>query len=185
MITKMLSKRQVIINGGVFGLFILLGMGIYLNSLHNGFHYDDGHHITGNYYIKNLENIPLFFKEPRTFSIFSGAFFHYRPLVLVSHALNFYFGELNPVGYHLVNLGFHIGSSYLVFMIIRRMMGEGISLFPPVAAGLLFLTTPFNSEVVNYISARSTVMCAFFCLLSFYFWVRFRSQGIEDRSEKL
>ncbi|MDI6795265.1 MAG: hypothetical protein QME81_20785, partial [bacterium] len=27
---------------------------------------------------------------------------------------------------------------------------------------------------MNYITARSSVMCAFFYLLAFYFWIRFR-----------
>src|SRR3972149_3251888 len=147
MVTKMLSKRQLIINSGVFGLFILLGIGIYLNSLHNGFHYDDRHHIVGNPYIQNPGNIPLFFTDHRTFSVLSGVFLHYRPLVLVSYAVNYYFGKLDPMGYHLVNLGFHIGSAFLLFLIIGKMVKGGMDgpFFSGLAAGLLFLTTPFNS----------------------------------------
>ena len=44
------------------------------------------------------------------------------------------------------------------------------------ATALIFAVHPFNAEVVNYITARSSVMCSFFYLLSFYFWIRFRSQ---------
>lgn len=182
----MISKRQLIINGGVFGLFILLGIGIYFNSLHNGFHYDDRHHIVQNPYIQNPGNILHFFTDHRTFSTLSGVFRHYRPLLLVSYAVNYYFGKLDPMGYHLVNLGFHIGSAFLLFLIIGKMVkGVDGSFFSGLAAGLLFLTTPFNSEVVNYITARSSVMVTFFCLLSFYFWVRFRSETLTSHVSPL
>ena len=159
----------------VIAIFILIGLGIYFNSLQNDFHYDDGHHIVKNFYIRSLGNIPLFFTEPKTFSSLSGQFRHYRPLVLLSYAVNYYLAGLNPIGYHLINLGFHIGSAFMVFLIMRVMVANGwTSLFTSLAAGLLFLTTPFNSEVVNYITARSSVMSTFLCLLAFYFWIKFR-----------
>src|SRR3990172_5466328 len=67
--------------------------------------------------------------------------------------------------------------AFILLVIISNMMREMEGrFFAGVAAGLLFLTTPFNSEVVNYATARSSVMSTFFCLLAFYFWVRFRSE---------
>ncbi len=160
----------------VFVFFALVGVGIYYNALRNDFHYDDHHHITLNPNIRNPGNIPLFFTEPKMFSFLPGRFLHYRPVVLVSYAVNYYLGRLNPAGYHMVNLIFHVGSAFLLFLILKAMLDGGplSSYFPPLASGLLFLTTPFNSEVVNYITARSSVMSAFFYLLSFYWWVLFR-----------
>ncbi|OGW41838.1 MAG: hypothetical protein A2132_05675 [Nitrospirae bacterium RBG_16_43_11] len=169
-----IQEKQFTIKAGVLIFFVLFGLVIYFNSLKNDFHYDDRHHITTNAYIRSPGNIPLFFTEPRTFSSLSTRFRHYRPMVLASYAVNHYFGGLNPLGYHLVNLGLHVGSAFILFLIMHAML-EG-KLFIPLAAGILFLTTPFNSEVVNYITARSSVMCSFFYLLSFYCWVRFRGQ---------
>ena len=183
---NILNNVQLKKKAGVLIIFILLGLGLYFNSLQNGFHYDDQHHIVRNVYIQSPGNIPLFFTEHRMFSALSGVFLHYRPLVMVSYALNYYFGKLDPAGYHLVNLAFHVGSAFLLFLIVNAMTVEGLevrsksplsSLFPPIAAGLLFLTTPFNSEVINYVTARSSVMCSFFMLLSFYLWMKFRSQN--------
>ncbi len=185
----MSSNSQMKKQAGVLIIFILLGLGIYFNSLQNGFHYDDQHHIVRNPYIQSPGNIPFFFTEHRMFSALSGVFLHYRPLVMVSYALNFYFGQLDPAGYHLVNLAFHVGSAFLLFLIVKAMLGGGprssnfFPAFAPIAAGLLFLTTPFNSEVVNYITARSSVMCSFFYLLSFYCWIIFRSKKLEVRSK--
>src|SRR3972149_10075797 len=77
------------------------------------------------------------------------------------------------MGYHIVNLIFHIGSVFLLYLIIKAMLG---GFYISLASALIFAVHPFNSEVVNYIKARSSVMSGFFYLLAFYCWVRFRSQ---------
>src|SRR3990170_1655169 len=110
----------------VFVFFALVGAGIYYNALQNDFHYDDHHHITLNPNIKNPANIPLFFTDPKMFSFLPGRFLHYRPVVLVSYAVNYYLGRLNPAGYHMVNLIFHVGSAFLLFLIVNAMLGAGL-----------------------------------------------------------
>ncbi len=171
------------------GLILLLmavfGLGIYANALDNGFHYDDEHHIVYNPHIRGLKNIPSFFIDPGTFSSMvpetdPGM---YRPLLMVSHVLNYAVGGLHPSGYHLVNLIFHVGSSFLVFLILRELLsGRRVRSLSPdfaaLAAGLIFLAHPFHSEGVDYISARSSVMSAFFFFLSFWCWVKYRSADL-------
>src|SRR3972149_4167687 len=109
-LAAMIGNPHIKKQAGVFLVFILLGLGIYFNSLQNGFHYDDRHHIVRNPYIHSPGNIPYFFTEHRMFSVLSGIFLHYRPLVMASYALNYYFVKLDPSGYHLVNLAFHVGA---------------------------------------------------------------------------
>src|SRR4030067_1761181 len=146
---NILTNSNLRKKAGFLIIFILLGLGLYFNSLQNGFHYDDQHHIVRNVYIQSPGNIPLFFTEHRMFSALSGVFLHYRPLVMTSYALNYYFVKLDPAGYHLVNLAFHIGSAYLLFLVVGHIMrGMKGQLFSSLTAGLIFLTTPFNSEVV-------------------------------------
>src|SRR3990172_8186065 len=130
--------------GVLVGLF-MLGVGIYANSLSNGFHYDDIHHIVRNPHIRSLNNIPSFFADPETFSSQSESHQHYRPFLMLTYAVNYYFGALNPIGYHLVNLMFHVGSAFLLFLIVKLMLSkEGFGgwgdspFFPALAAGLLF-----------------------------------------------
>ncbi|MBI5756242.1 MAG: tetratricopeptide repeat protein, partial [Nitrospirae bacterium] len=57
--------------------------------------------------------------------------------------------------------------------------------FVALASALIFAVHPFNSEVVNYITARSSVMSAFFYLLAFYGWVRFREVGNSGSSKQV
>ena len=168
-------KRVLVYNAGVFILLVVVSCLVYLNSLNNGFYFDDFQYIVENQYIRSLQNIPRFFIDIDTLS--SVGSWHYRPLVLVSHAVNYSIGRLNPAGYHILSLAFHIGTAYLLFLILKTMLGGG---FIPLASALIFAVHPFNSEVVNYITARSSVMSGFFYLLSFYCWVKFRSHSRRD-----
>src|SRR3989337_3540589 len=116
---------------------ILAGLSslVYFNSLDNAFYYDDMNHIVKNTHIRSLNNIPLFFIDMDTFTASSSK--HYRPLVLVTHAINYAIGGLNPAGYHVVNLAFHIGSAFLLYLIIQAMFGGNglIPLNPPLLKG--------------------------------------------------
>src|SRR3990172_6891724 len=192
----------------VLFLIALLSAIIYSNSLRNPFHFDDTHHIIDNPYLKSLRHIPDIFTDTRAFSVWEGNNRHYRPLLLLTHSINYAICGLKPAGYRLVNLTFHAGSAFLIFLIVQGMLGSSkevagsrksevrskklevrskifslpsmqalrSSNFLPLTsyfyiaftAGLIFAVHPFNSEVVNYISARSSVMSAFFYLLSFY-----------------
>ena len=159
----------------VFCLFVLVGAAIYENSLGNPFHYDDRLSVEDNRNIRAIGNIPGFFTDPGTMTADPSKAGHYRPLVVTSYAINYAIGGLNPVGYHITNLAFHVGSAFLVFLIMRAMLrGMDQVVLAAPAAGLIFLVHPFNSEAVNYITARSSVMSGFFYLLGFYCWVRFR-----------
>src|SRR3990172_12606615 len=107
---------------GLFLLFVFWAVVIYFNALRNPFHFDDAHHIQNNPAIRGIENIPSYFVDVRTFSIDPGNIGNYRPLLLMTHALNYRAGDLEPLGYHLVNLAFHIGSACLIFLIVQAML---------------------------------------------------------------
>lgn len=160
---------------------------LYVNSLQNSFHFDDQHFIVGNPYIRDISNIPSFFITPKHSSFEKAFTAHYRPFLVTSYAINYAIGGLNPAGYHLVNLLFHIGSSFLVYLILEAILGSSGLLpvtFTSLSAALIFAAHPVNAEGVNYITARSSVMCSFFYLLSFYFWVRFKdvqSRNVRSR----
>lgn len=130
---------------------LMVSLAVYANALDNGFHYDDEHSIQKNIHIRDLGNIPLFFKDPTAFSVDHDKAM-YRPLLLVTYALNYAFGEYEIFGYHLVNLALHALSACLVFW-LGRLMGGRAEL--ALSAGLLFALHPICSEPVNYISSRS------------------------------
>lgn len=170
----------------VISLFLIIGFSVYWNSLDNSFQFDDEIVITYNKNIRSLSNTFNFFIKPGMISADPYSVKHYRPLVVLSYAINYAIGGYNPVVYHLTNIIIHIVTAFLVYLILKAMLGiiAWGGYFPAIAAGLVFLVHPFNAEAVNYITARFGVMSALFYLLAFYCWVLFRSQKLEVRSKK-
>ena len=152
----------------------------YANSLPNGFHYDDWHGIVFNPTIRDLQNIPRYFIDASTFSLSHHD--DWRPLLQITYALNFYFGGLNPTNFRLFNLAIHIASALLIYAIVSQLHknhsaqtgAESRPLDPWMApaAAFLFALHPANSEVVNYVWARSSLLASFFYLLGFYCFLR-------------
>ena len=137
---------------------------VYGNSLDGGFHYDDFHSIVDNPHIRDLANIPHFFVDPQLFSA-DPAKAMYRPLLLVTYALNYALGGYSGTGFHLVNILLHMGCALLVRQIGLRVGLDGGA---ALGAALLFAVHPLASEPVNYISSRSEGLCAFFYLAAFW-----------------
>lgn len=148
---------------------LLLGALLYGGTLSYPFHYDDRHSIQYNPHLRSLANVPAFFTDLHTFSSDSrGTMF--RPLVLLSYALNYAVGGQGVVGYRLVNLGLHLLTAALLFAWLRQRAGEG----PAWAAGLLFLVHPTHAELVNYLSSRSDLMVSCWYLAGLLLLARHR-----------
>ena len=143
-----------------FLLFIVLGSILYSRTLHIPWIFDD---------IQNIMENPLI----RDLKLAAGSVLASRGVAFLTFALNYRFGGLDPVGFHLVNIALHIGSSWLVFLIMRRILRE--SFWLPLIGGLIFLAHPLQTQAVNYIVQRMAGMCAFFMLAAVYFYMRSRS----------
>ncbi|OFX18169.1 MAG: hypothetical protein A2033_11700 [Bacteroidetes bacterium GWA2_31_9] len=87
----------------------------------------------------------------------------YLPLTIFSYAINYSIGELNPFGYHLLNLILHIFSTIILYLLIKK-LSSNISIAFFVA--LLFAIHPLRVESVVWISQRKDVLYVFFYLLS-------------------
>src|SRR4030067_490282 len=164
----------------IFIIIALLSITVYANSIPNGFVYDDDIFVVENPHIRDKKNIPASFVHPEYLTSL-GHKSHYRPLVMISYTINYWSGGRNPAVYRITNLLFHIGTAFLLFLTVEAILhrnGEIRGLtsyhFIALASALIFAVHPFNSEAVNYITARPSLMSGFFYLLAFYFWVRYR-----------
>lgn len=148
----------------IFIGLILLAWIIYGNSLNNDFVFDDIPLVVKNYQIRELANIPLLF------GIGSPAGF-YRPLRILSYAVDYHFFKLNPLGYHLSNIFFHALTAFLVFITLHSISENlRISLF----AAFLFLVHPIQTDSVTYIAGRRDILSALFYVLGFYVFISYR-----------
>jgi protein O-mannosyl-transferase len=148
-------------------------------GLNNGFHYDDKHSLLDNPHIRDLGNIPTFFVSPQTFSA-DPQFAMYRPLVLVSYALNYATSGYNSTTYQIFNLIVHCLTVVLVFLLARLLsFSVGAAFF----SALLFGLHPLQSETINYISSRSESMASLFYLsaLASYLYAKGKDTAVWGR----
>jgi hypothetical protein len=139
--------------GAILGIAVL-ATSAYLPVLGTGFTSDDFFILSRVRALNGLEHPLAYFRF--------GFFDYYRPLVFLSHAIDWQTWGLNPVGYHLRSLMFHAGCSVLVLLIGRRFLS------PPVAAvaAALFALHPASHEAVYWMAARFDLMATFFTLVA-------------------
>lgn len=99
----------------------------------------------------------------------SGSHKSYRPLCTLSFRLNHAVGELEPWGYHLVNVAFHGAVTGLFTSLARLLLGGGLW---SLLAGLLFASHPIHTEAVAGIVGRADEGAALFFLLSLLCYIR-------------
>ena len=137
---------------------------VYASTLDNGFHFDDHHSIERNVAIRSLAAVPSYFVDGGTFSVDPDVSM-YRPLLLVSYALNYLLGGNHAAGYHAVNVALHASFVVLVFLLGLRLTGRRM---PMWWAAAILAVHPLNSQAVNYVSSRSGVLAAIGALGAFY-----------------
>ncbi|MGD0887443.1 MAG: hypothetical protein ABSA46_21585 [Thermodesulfovibrionales bacterium] len=155
----------------------LITFSVYLPALRNDFvSWDDDLYVINNLHIRSLDW--AFFQW--AFSGFYASNWH--PLTWVSHAFDYAFWGLNPLGHHLTNTMLHAMNTFLVVLLCikllemwkERSMPEEASAFLDerrivIAAGvtgLLFGLHPLHVESVAWVAERKDLLCGLFFLLS-------------------
>ncbi len=151
-------------------LLLVVGAATFANSIENPFIFDDRDPIEESEHIKRLW--PL--TAPNQ-SAPAG-----RPVIILSLAINYAIGGLDPRGYHIFNIAAHVLGSMALFGVIRRTLeGEGLRERFGRAAGaiamacsLVWLLHPIQTEVINYVVQRTSSMMSLFYLVAFYCAIR-------------
>jgi len=156
---------------------------VYSNSFNGDWILDDLRHI--------LQR-PEIHLEKLTFQNIAKTFFNqkdgseklYRPVSCLTLGLNWFFGEDNPRGYHVVNLLIHLLTTVLLFKIIKRLLYllnyKGDILLVSGIAAFLWAVHPIQTEAVSYIVQRMSSLAAMFYLAGIYFYLNFKT----DRHKK-
>ncbi len=158
-------------------LIIISVLVVYGHTLDVPFYLDDHLSIRINHTVHSLDWAKLWRSEPMRF------------LPYASLALNYQFHQLQPAGYHAVNIVGHCLASLSVWWLARtlsmtpavkgRLSGKDLILWPLLAA-LLFALHPLQTQAVTYIVQRAALFAALFYLLAmtFYLKLRLASGGI-------
>lgn len=153
------------------GLGLLLVAGtflIYQPVWRAGFIWDDDSHLTNNACVVG----PLGFK-----AIWTSAEGLYYPLVLSSFWVQHALWGLNPLPYHLVNVGMHAACAVLLWQALRRFGVYGAWL-----GAALWAWHPVQAESVAWITELKNTQSGLFYLLAvlcFERWWRLKAHGRE------
>jgi len=136
---------------------LILTTFVFSTSLNNEFtNFDDEKYVYENNYIKD-------FSFHGINEIFKSYFKDELPVTHLSFAIDYKLWGLNPLGYHIENLFWHLLNIILVFFLIRLITKkDNLALI----VALLFAIHPTRCESVAWISERKDVLYTFFYLLS-------------------
>ncbi|HNZ42878.1 MAG TPA: tetratricopeptide repeat protein [Bacteroidales bacterium] len=172
----------------LIALAILFAAGLvitYSNHFNNGFHFDDSHTIQDNPYITSLKNVPLFFKDTKTFSSMPS---HqgYRPMVTTTLAVDYWLGGgLKPFYFHLSTFLWFVLLCILLFFVYKKISKTALKHtwagYVALVAAAVFAFHTVNAETINYIISRSDVLstlCIIASVAIFILFPHLRKWGI-------
>ena len=161
-------------------LFIII-LSIYSNTFYASWHFDDEPNIRDN---PNLHLRELSWQNiKRTF--FANQFEPgqlYRPAACLSFALNYYLGQDNVLGYHIVNISIHFLSAIFLFLFIYHTLNLPSinarygpnSYFIALLSAILWAINPLQTQAITYIVQRMASMAGMFYIISMYLYDRGR-----------
>jgi Flp pilus assembly protein TadD len=161
--------------------------------------FDDDIYVTDNPHVANgltLESVRWAFTTTR------GT--HWWPLTWLSHMLDCQLFGLNAGAHKLVNVAFHIGSTILLFLFLKRVTrncratprrgnlvqqtdarrrvppnghgGESDNFWPSAFVAALFAIHPLRVESVAWVAERKDVLSTFFWMLTLWAYSRYVDQ---------
>src|SRR5438067_429491 len=133
----------------------------YWPAWHGGFIWDDDRYVTHNYLLIAPDGLRRIW-----FSLDAPS--QYFPLTYTVLRIERSLWDLNPAGYHWVNILPHLGNALLVWCILARLKVPGAWL-----AATIFALHPVQVESVAWISELKNVLMGFFFLLTLLTWIAY------------
>lgn len=149
-------------------IIIFSALLVYFQNLWFDFAYLDDNLIIFTEYdkIDSLLKIPKAFLQGYLFDNY------YRPMIIVSFIIDTAIAGQSSTMYHLTNVILHIVNSILIFnLLIKFKVPKHISLLMSV----IFSIHPLNINSVSWIAGRNDLLLAFFSLLSFLSYLKFKN----------
>lgn len=170
-------------------VFLLLGLIFicYANAFQAPWYFDDHIRIVHNRAVHMTELTPAALMasiDPAAGESHSrDAFF--RPVVMMSLAVNWYLSGGDVAGFHLVNILIHCLAALVLYGAILALMGTPrADRFSPdqlhsiaLLASLLWAVHPIQTQAVTYIIQRSTSLAGLFFIAGIYGYVQGRRAG--------
>ena len=160
-------------------------LAVYLRTLRNGFiNLDDDVCVYNNPHIRNFNGDFLRWA-------FTDAYYfdYWRPIVWISHALDYYLWGLNPAGHHFTGVVLHAVNTFIVVILVSALfeasarIGRGgaevplqdarMAMITAVVTGTLFGLHPLRVESVAWIAVRVDLVYGMFFLLGLLAYTKY------------
>jgi protein O-mannosyl-transferase len=161
-------------------LIAVVGIIAYINSFNCTFQFDDGYHIVEGSKIKKIENV---------LAVSHWTAIGNRPLAFFTLAVNYKLNQLDPTGYHITNLLFHILAGFMAFLLTIEILSlpvfrknktvKDYKVFIALFTAFIFVAHPIQTQAVTYIIQRMTVMAGFFYMWAVLLYIRGRNAHLK------
>ena len=158
-------------------IIFLLSFAVYINTVRNGFVYDDNDLI-----LKNPQ-----VKEASLKEIFSAPFWGerkyglWRPITILSFRLNYLMKGFSASLFHLSNIILHSLAALMLYFLFLRLTGGAYRL--SFLSALLYAVHPVHTEAVAWIVGRSEILSALFLFIAFIFLIQFHQ--VENKNSRI
>lgn len=157
---------------------------VYSNTFHSSWQLDDKVNITRN---EKLQIYSLTTQQiinaTRANPIDPDSNKLYRPIPCLTFGLNWYLGQDDVLGYHIVNIAVHLFTAWFLFLTLRLLLrihykeNENSQLIDTAVllAALFWALAPIQTQAVTYIVQRMASMAAMFGIAAIYAYLRGRT----------
>ena len=177
----LLSKRKLTI----LLLFFIIVFGAYSSNYNASWHFDDYPNIVENPNV-HLEDIKYKNVKEALFAAYDVGKHSeqqlYRPVSMLSFALNWYMGKDRVFGYHIVNNVIHFTTTWFLFLTILNLLispnlrgkYQGSEYAIAFLAAILWAVNPIQTQGVTYIVQRMASLAAMFYIIGIYSYLKAR-----------
>ncbi len=137
-------------------MLIFLSTMPYLNTLPNGFVYDDNTLIVENVQLREPYNIVKFIQST-------------RGVKKIIHLVLYQLWGLNPLVFHLASIILHVICTLSLYILLKMMFKSSNI---PLITGLLFAAHPVHTEAIAAISNMNDPLAMFFFVWSFILYLK-------------
>ena len=153
-------KPRLFVPGAIYHVYCRVARGEFV--------FDDNHLIKNNQYIKSglsLANILIGKIKVDVEEKYSS----YRPITMLTFAMDYSLWGLNERGYHVTNTILHILVALAIYWLISIFYRDNTL---ALLTGLLFVAHPIHTEAVAYVAGRGDSLAALFVLLCIIFYIK-------------
>ena len=156
----------------MFWILMILAFTVFANTLTHGFVLDDLAVIEQNKFVQQgFTGIPKLLTTFYWEGYWNSNAGLYRPLSMVSFAIEWGISPNNPFLHHLINVLLYSISIGALYRLLRSLFPD-FSMWIPFCISLLFAVHPIHTEVVANIKSRDEILCFLFFVLTFRYVIK-------------